>query len=214
MTKVSHTSKKNKIWPDIVQNSSKIVHLLDMCGHEKYLKTTMHGLTSLYPDYCLLVIGANMGVSKMTKEHLGISLALKLPVFVVFTKIDLAPENVFADNMKKIQKIMKGNCDKTPILIKSNYDIDKIKDNIQSGKVCPIFAVSNLEATGTDMLRYFLSVLPKSMALLEEFEKEKTEATAETEVTTKFIVDSRFFCRGVGLILGGTVLRGTIKLDQ
>ena len=99
VTKMSHTSKKNKIWPDIVDNSVKIVHLLDMCGHEKYLKTTMHGLTSLYPDYCLLVIGANMGISKMTKEHLGISLALNLPVFVVFTKIDLAPEKVFNDNM-------------------------------------------------------------------------------------------------------------------
>ena len=110
VTKMSHTSKKNKIWPDIVDNSVKIVHLLDMCGHEKYLKTTMHGLTSLYPDYCLLVIGANMGISKMTKEHLGISLALNLPVFVVFTKIDLAPEKIFNDNMQKIKKIMRQNC--------------------------------------------------------------------------------------------------------
>jgi len=94
-TKVAHTQKKNKIWPDIVSNSSKIIHLLDMCGHEKYLKTTMHGLTSLYPDYCLLVVGANMGISKMTKEHLGISWALNLPIVVVFTKLDLAPKDVY-----------------------------------------------------------------------------------------------------------------------
>ena len=33
------------------------------------------------------------------------------------------------------------------------------------------------------------------------------------EVHTKFIVDSRYFCKGVGLILGGTVLKGTLKLD-
>ena len=46
VTKMTHTQKKNKIWPDIVENSDRIVHLLDMCGHEKYLKTTMHGLTS------------------------------------------------------------------------------------------------------------------------------------------------------------------------
>lgn len=147
-----------------MENSAKIIHLLDMCGHEKYLKTTMHGLTSLFPDYCLLVVGANMGISKMTKEHLGISLALNLPVIVVFTKIDLAPENIYNDNIKKIQKIMKVNCNKTPWLIKSNDDIDKIKSNIKSGKICPIFSVSNLEATGIDMLRYFLSTLPKSTA--------------------------------------------------
>jgi selenocysteine-specific translation elongation factor len=38
--------------------------------------------------------------------------------------------------------------------------------------------------------------------------------TKDTEINTKFIVDSRFFCKGVGLILGGTVLRGSIKIDQ
>jgi len=36
----------------------------------------------------------------------------------------------------------------------------------------------------------------------------------ETEVTTKFIIDSRYFAKGVGLILGGTILKGSIKLDQ
>lgn len=91
----THTNRKNKLWPEIVASSAKVVHLLDMCGHEKYLKTTMHGLTSLFPDYCMLVVGANMGVSKMTKEHLGISCALNLPLFVVVTKIDIAPEEVF-----------------------------------------------------------------------------------------------------------------------
>lgn len=33
-------------------------------------------------------------------------------------------------------------------------------------------------------------------------------------VHTKFIVDSRYFCKGVGLILGGTVLKGRVRLDQ
>jgi len=33
VTSVSHTVKKNKIWPDIVRNSARLVHLLDMCGH-------------------------------------------------------------------------------------------------------------------------------------------------------------------------------------
>jgi GTPase len=37
------------------------------------------------------MIGANMGISKMTKEHLACSLALDLPVIIVMTKIDIAP---------------------------------------------------------------------------------------------------------------------------
>jgi len=127
----------------------------------------------------------------------------------------LAPKNIYDDNIKKIQKIMKANCNKSPWPIKSREDIDKVKANIQGGRICPIFSVSNLEETGIDLLRYFLSILPKSMAQeLNAKVEESVDMPAETEVTTKFIVDSRFFCKGVGLILGGTVLRGQIKLEQ
>ena len=51
----------------------------------RYLKTTMFGLTGHSPNYVMLSIGANMGLVGMTKEHLGIALALKIPVFVVIT---------------------------------------------------------------------------------------------------------------------------------
>lgn len=68
---------------------------MDLCGHEKYLKTTMFGLVGLMPDYAMIIVGANMGVSRMTREHLGISLALNIPVFVVITKVDIAPASVF-----------------------------------------------------------------------------------------------------------------------
>ena len=35
-----------------------------------------------------------MGIVGMTKEHLGLALALSVPVFVVITKTDMAPEQV------------------------------------------------------------------------------------------------------------------------
>lgn len=60
---------------------------LDLAGHEKYLKTTVFGLTGHAPDFAQLMVGANMGVSTMTKEHLGIALALRVPVYVVVTKV-------------------------------------------------------------------------------------------------------------------------------
>ncbi len=62
----------------INQNSDKIISLIDLCGHEKYLKTTTTGLTGCFPDYAILVIGANMGFQRNTKEHLDIALALKV----------------------------------------------------------------------------------------------------------------------------------------
>lgn len=60
---------------------------MDLAGHEKYFRTTAYGLTGHLPDYACLIVGANMGVVGMCKEHLGVALALKVPVFFVITKI-------------------------------------------------------------------------------------------------------------------------------
>jgi GTPase len=79
-----------------------------LCGHEKYLKTTMFGLVGLMPDYAMLIVGANMGVSRMTREHLGISLALGVPIFFVVTKVDIAPKEVFDETVSTLMKILKS----------------------------------------------------------------------------------------------------------
>lgn len=91
-----------------MKGSAKVVTFLDLCGHEKYLKTTMYGLVGMCPDYSMIVVGANMGVARMTKEHLGITLALKIPFFIVLTKIDLSPENILKQNLELLQKILKS----------------------------------------------------------------------------------------------------------
>ncbi len=119
------TTKKKVSWPEIVEGSSKVVQLIDLCGHEKYLKTTMFGLAGLFPQYSMLVVGANMGVSRMTKEHIGITMALKIPMFVVITKIDLAPENVYTDTINTMNKILKGSaCNLRPIVVKDSKNLE------------------------------------------------------------------------------------------
>ena len=85
-----------------------MISFIDLCGHEKYLKTTMFGLQGLVPDYAMILIGANMGMSKMTKEHLGICLASKIPFFIVMTKVDIAPEHVKESTQVTLQKILKS----------------------------------------------------------------------------------------------------------
>ena len=47
-----------------------------------------------FPIDYKIQVGSNAGVVGMTKEHLGLALALNVPVFVVVTKIDMCPENV------------------------------------------------------------------------------------------------------------------------
>jgi GTPase len=45
-------------------------------------------------------VGANMGVVGMCKEHLGVALALKVPVFFVITKVDICPEHVLKNTVQ------------------------------------------------------------------------------------------------------------------
>ena len=82
---------------------------MDLCGHERYLKTTVFGLTGAVPDFGAIVVGANAGVQRMTKEHLGLLLALRLPFFVLVTKVDLAPDNVRRQTLEGLHRLLKGN---------------------------------------------------------------------------------------------------------
>ncbi len=115
---------KQQAWTHIAKNSQKIITFLDLCGHEKYLKTTMFGLVGLMPDYSMIVVGANMGVSRMTREHLGISLALKVPIFIVITKVDIAPEEIYEETKNTLIKILKSpQAQKMPQIVKEGDDV-------------------------------------------------------------------------------------------
>ena len=43
--------------------------------------------------------------------------------------------------------------------------------------------------------------------------KKQINEDFENSVKTKVIIDSTFFCKGIGLVLGGTVIKGDIKID-
>ena len=83
--------------------------MIDLCGHAKYLKTTILGMVGMQPDYILIVVGANFGLSRMTKEHLGIALALEIPFFIVMTKIDMVEDHVLEKTLGDIKKLLKAS---------------------------------------------------------------------------------------------------------
>ena len=47
---------------EICEASSKLITFIDLAGHQKYMKTTIFGLTAHCPDVAMLVISANSGV--------------------------------------------------------------------------------------------------------------------------------------------------------
>jgi hypothetical protein len=81
---------------------SRLSNKLAVAGHERYLRTTVFGLLSSSPNYCLLMVAANNGLIGMSKEHLGIALALNVPVMVVITKIDICPPQILEQTIQQI----------------------------------------------------------------------------------------------------------------
>ncbi|CAF2932460.1 unnamed protein product [Rotaria sp. Silwood2] len=189
-------------WTNICQKSTKVVTFIDLAGHEKYLKTTVFGMTGYAPDYAMLMVGANAGIIGMTKEHLGLALALGVPVFVVVTKIDMAPANVLQETMKLLQKILRSaGCRKIPLLVQTNDDVITCATNFTSERLCPIFQVSNVTGENLDLLKKFLNLLSTRMeACLDE--------------PAEFQIDDLYVVPGVGTVVSGTTLKGIIKVGD
>jgi len=179
---------------------SKSVELLDLAGHAKYLKTTLFGMTGHHPDYAMLVVGSNMGFIGMTKEHLGITLALKMPAIVVVTKIDMCPPNVLSDTLNQIKRIAKApGCRKLPYVMRNMDDVVVCVRNFSSEKILPIICVSNVTGENMDLLRAFLNLAPSTHRW-----GELVNAPLQIDI------DYNWTITGVGTVISGTVVSGTI----
>ncbi|XP_065319409.1 GTP-binding protein 1-like [Gordionus sp. m RMFG-2023] len=197
-------------WKRICQNSAKVITFIDLAGHEKYLKTTIFGMTGHYPDFVMLMIGANAGIVGMTKEHLGLALALNMPVFVVLTKTDMCPANVLADNVKLVAKVLKSaGCRKIPIFVNSNEDVVKVSDFV-SQRTCPIFQVSNVTGQNIDLLKSFLNLLTPSIPSVSCSRREHFDIEKPAEL----LIDDYYQVPGVGTVVSGTCINGIMKVGD
>jgi len=189
-------------WVKVCENSSKVITFIDLAGHERYLKTTVFGMTGHAPDFGMLMVGANAGIVGMTKEHLGLALALSVPVFVVVTKIDMCPPNVLQETLKLLVKILKSpGCRKVPVMVKTADDVVLSATNFVSERLCPIFQVSNVTGENMDFLKMFLNLL-------------STRSPNTNTEPAEFQIDDTYSVPGVGTVVSGTTLRGTIRLND
>ncbi|KAH8119238.1 GTP-binding protein 1 [Phellopilus nigrolimitatus] len=170
-------------WDEITLQAAKVVSFIDLAGHEKYLKTTLYGLTSGSPSCVMLMVGANAGLIGMSKEHLAISLALNVPVVVCITKIDMTPSNVLAETIKQVVKILKSpGCRKTPVFIESLETAVEVSQVFAQERLCPVFQLSNVSGQGLDLVRTFLNLLPPSEGDSNKFAADQPLEYSITEV--------------------------------
>lgn len=203
---VNYQSINKLSWNEIVSRSSKIISFFDLAGHEKYLKTTILGLSTSIPNICMIMIAANNGISKMTREHIFLCLTLKIPFIFVISKIDLCDDkkNVLEETIQGINKLLKHpTVRRIAIHIKNNEDIILSAKNIYSNSITPVFQISNVKGKGLNDLRMFFNIVGKKPIQ----ENENTDSV-------EYFVDNIFQVKGVGIVLGGHLLSGTIKVSD
>lgn len=117
-------ANKMKSEDEIARESYRIVTLMDLAGHEKYLKTTIHGVSSGFADYAIVLVNSRHPPTHMTQHHLNLCCSFGIPIIVVFTKIDGCPEHALATSKSELAKLLKSpEIGRRPYAIKSEQDI-------------------------------------------------------------------------------------------
>ncbi|KPI87334.1 putative GTP-binding elongation factor tu family protein [Leptomonas seymouri] len=189
---------------ELASRSSKVVTLYDLAGHERYLKTTVLGMTRNMPDYACVVISANNGIQRMTKEHLALCLALRLPFFIVVTRLDATPPNVREETMTSIHKLLKiPTVRKLPYPVRRHDEVILAAKNLRHDRIAPIFEVSNVTGAGIPEVLQFINLLP--------IRRDWRVARAQPK---EMIIDSTFFVTGVGTVVGGIITQGVFRVND
>lgn len=192
VNKIRDTSK------DIVDKSTKLICLYDLAGHLQYLRTTVTGVCNSYADFALVIVGANMGITEMTKEHIRLAYLHHIPLAIIFTKIDIAPIQVYHDNIVKMKSLLKG-ANYQPIYIKTMDDVDYFKQ-IFTPEVVPIISISNVTGEGHDVLTRLLHEIPK-----------KYDFGDKLREPFYYTISEIFTVPGIGTVVSGMALSGNIK---
>lgn len=206
---------------------NKNISMIDLCGHEKYLKTTVFGITGYFPDYGIVIIAANRGMLVMTKEHIKILHCLKIPFIIIITHVDLVTDNDalyiktiegIVDFFKKSQvkrtiRFINSNkelkLDKEQLIIaenKSNIRLEKLATIIKNNhKIVPVITISNKTGYYIDSVKYLLTNLqPRNI----------WQTVPTNKDTTIFYIDDKFAPGGIGLVVSGIMKGDTIKVGD
>jgi elongation factor 1-alpha len=190
-------SKKERA--GVVQKSRKLVSFVDTVGHEPWLRTTIRGIVGPKLDYGLLVVSADDGVTNVTREHLGILLAMELPTIVAVTKIDRVSEHTLLEVESQIHDVL-GIVGRVPYKLKSVDGVARIYGKVAQGLLVPIIRASPVTLEGIDILDELFKCLPKR----------NNNENGDFEI----YIDRVYQITGVGSVASGTVKSGRVLVGD
>eukprot|EP00095_Tigriopus_kingsejongensis_P000675 maker-scaffold340_size202118-snap-gene-1.21 protein:Tk00675 transcript:maker-scaffold340_size202118-snap-gene-1.21-mRNA-1 annotation:"gtp-binding protein 2" len=188
---------------EICENSTKLITFIDLAGHQKYLRTTLSGLTGYCPHYVMLVVSAGAGVVSMTQDLLSMAVALEVPFFIMVTKVDMTPRAKLQSTLESLQTLLASvGSNRVPLVVNSTDDCITAAGNALKENVVPIFCVSAVTGTGLKLAKRFLHLLPPGAGVKEQEKLEQDHP--------EFQIDEIFDVPGVGTVVGGFVTQGII----
>ena len=174
----------------------KHVVIGDLPGHEKYFKTTISGLVGLMTDYVFIVVAANRGVTPITREHFKCSVCMNLPIIVVITKIDLTPKNILKETESAVYALCKKHQRKMYKVHSTNVG-EHVVSSLLSRAIVPTIKLSCVSEEGFDIFRTFFDKLP-------------IWRSYNLESACTIQIESIFSVHGVGIVVGGVCIQGTV----
>jgi elongation factor 1-alpha len=177
----------------VVREADRLVSFVDTVGHEPWLRTTIRGLVGQKLDYGMLVVAADDGPTKTTREHLGILLATELPTIVAITKTDMVTAERIEAVEREVERLLRG-AERTPLSVERHGAEAAIAEI--SEQVVPIVKTSAVTMAGLPVLDELFERLPK---------------TSHEEGEFSMYIDRSYMVTGVGAVASGTVRSGTVE---
>ena len=198
-----------------IQENEKIKVFIDLAGHEKYFRITLNGITKCSIHWCCLVVAANMGVLRMTREHLSVAILFNLPIFIVLTKLDISPTNITKSTCEDLQKIFKlipRERRRKLYFINNQEKWEKYKevmecDDFSPLQNVPIFAISSVTGQNVNSVIEFIDTTYPYSPI-----EQHRLITQESNV--QYTIDSTYQIQGVGIVVSGVLLEGTIRKND
>ena len=112
-------------------------------------------------------------------------------------------KNILNETIQNINKLLKlPGIRRMPITVKSKEDIIICSKNIYSESIVPVFHVSNVTGQGIEDIKSFLNLVGKR------------PHTNSDSGNVEYYIDSSFSVTGVGTVIGGHLINGTIKVGD
>ncbi|KAF9932315.1 GTP binding protein [Linnemannia zychae] len=230
---VNYNTTNISSWQEVCESSAKVVTLLDTCGHPRFLKTTISGLTGHAPDYACLVVDSRVGgVTEMTREHLGLSIALGLPTFAVVTKMDVATRDQLRATVTALMGLIRmtgssvggdagisiGPDGETiqpkavPVIVHNQKDLETIvrrfsDDNVineTKSVAIPILLLSSVTGENVNLLEKILFLLPKPV-----LDNQDNSGSSEPAC---YQIEEIYSIPDIGTVVGGFLHTGKIEI--